>query len=478
MRLRLPSLAALFGLFVAVPVALAPPRSFDLLFHLASGRHLLAHGFVDRDPFGFTASGGWFPHEWAFGVAAELSVRAFGAAGPQLVTASLLLGFFLLLWRALGRDRGLFAVSAFVLALAAQSYTWEEARPFHVGHVLFTIAVLLVQHTRAGVEVAAWLVAPLTCAWASLHGSWLLGPALVAGTALGLMIEGRRREAARGAGAALVAWLAAGLSPGGLRTLTYPIEHALLPSTQTIQEWQPLEPDRWAAALVALALAAALLSRRRRAGEPLRASLVLPAGVLFAATLPTQRHAPFAAILLAAAVAELAPNMSPAETSLGRALVRIDTALRRWSTGAGGAIVPLFVIGLVALRAAFAPQPIADALPRDEFPMTALAALAEAPPGHVLPRFQWGGAVSYLAGDGHPVFIDARNDPYPRAIHDDYRTLALVEPGWERVLERHAIQYVLWGPAGYGARLLDALRRTPGWRVVAEDATGTLFARE
>src|SRR5437660_358828 len=102
MRRLLPDLGTLIAFVAAIPVARASATSFDLFFHLASGRWLLEHGsFPKVDPFSLTASEPQFPHEYAFGIVAELSLRVFGAAGPELFCAALVAGGLLLAWRTL-----------------------------------------------------------------------------------------------------------------------------------------------------------------------------------------------------------------------------------------------------------------------------------------------------------------------------------------------------------------------------------------
>ncbi len=472
-RVLLPDAASLCVTALAAAIALSPPKSFDLFFHLASGRDLLAHGFPARDPFSFTASGPQFPHEWPFGIVAELSARAFGAAGPELLVALLFAATALLLWHLLGPrpSRGMLATVLFVLVLEALSPTFAQERPWHFGQLLFVALLLLLRAYRAGSARAGLLVLPLTALWANLHASWPLAPALFGLTALGMASDPAPRRAAAGVGLSAAAFLCAGASIPGPALYLYPLRHALLPSTAGLVEWMPLALDLpFARAYFMLLLLAVFFTGRTRKA-PL--ALVLPAAALAAGAVLVIRLVPFAALALAAAIAEMAEGTRGVGGAWGRVFAGVDRGLRRWNGAAGGGVLPFAAVGIVAMLAAHRPGSLEARLPREDYPVAALHALEGAPPGRVLARLRWGGAVAYFA-PGHPVFIDGRNDLFPAAIHEAYVKMKLLEPGWREAFAAARPDYVLWGPVHHGTPLLAALGWM-GWREVAGDATGSLW---
>ena len=472
-RALLPGPAAILALLFAVPIALSPVKSFDLFFHLASGRYLLAHGFPAHDPFGATAT--HFPlHEWGFGALCALLVKSFGAAGVEVLTAAcvtLAIGFT---WRAIIQHlRGIAGIGLLFLVVYAMSPTFEDERPFHLSHALFGATLLIVSRWRRG--HSPWILVPLTALWANLHGSFPIGPALLCGAAIGSLADENPNPGriARAFGIATIAWIGAAISPGGLFTLITPIAHALLPSTQGILEWEPLIPEPgWARAfLVLFALTIAAWARAPR----IRLASALPAGLLAIAAIGARRHVPLAAMALAWSAAEhiaLRPLMMPEQ------IARIDGALARWSSACGGGLLALVALCAIAAQALAHPASIESRLYPGRVPLRAALALKSLPPGRVLARFRLGGFVAFAAGDGHPVFIDARNDPYPAQIHADYRTLFNVEPGWERVLGAFAPRYLLWSREDGGNVLLAMLQCRGGWRTLVDEPAGTLWIRE
>jgi hypothetical protein len=484
-RRLLPDLATAIALLAAVPLAIGPLFSADLFFHMASGRWILEHhGFPSTDPFSFTASGAQFPHEYAFGVLAELSTRLFGASGPKLLVATLVTTSILLVWRTLGprESRGLVAAGALGLALVAQSYTWHQERPFHLGQVLFPTAVLVLQRWRAGARWAAWAFVPLTAAWANLHGSWLLAPALLGASAVGRVLDGwsdpaERRLGVEGGIAAVLAFLASAVSPGGFHMYDYVIRHALLHSTAGIQEWMPIDlGSTFANALVALLLLCALATGAARK-RPL--ALLVPMLGLGLAAVRARRHAAFAGMFCAAALAELAVDLPwPAvPAALAAALGEVEARLRAWSARAGGEVLPYAALALLGYAAAQHPMSVRDGTARLDFPLGSLDVLKTLPPGPVLNRFHWGGAISYFAGTDYKVFIDGRNDPFPDQIHQDHDALVRVDLGWEERLAKYNPRYLVWEHDGLGNALLEVLACRGGWREVAHDDAGVLWEK-
>jgi hypothetical protein len=482
----LPDLAALAALLVMVPRARGPLQSYDVFFHMASGRWLLDHrAFPSVDPFSLTATA-QYPHEWSWGIFCELAARAFGAAGPEILVALVAGAGFLLIWRTLGKpeERGLWAALLFAAALSTQSFTWNEERPYHFGHLCFALVVLLAQHWRRGHERAAWLVIPLVALWTNLHGSWLLGPAFFGATAAGRMLDGfgdpaERKKAFLGGVAAVGGFLASAIAPAGIHNYTYVIHHALLPSTQTINEWAPLDFGfGFAKAMMVMGVLVAVGASRLGRG---RLVVVLPAAALAWAAWGARRHSPFAGIALAAAAAELlreapAPKLPEA---LAGPLSIFDRGLRAWSAGANGWAVPLVALAAIAVSSAQHPLGIRDRAFKEVFPLAAIDALKELPPGKVLNKFEWGGAISYFDGPEFKTFIDNRNDPYPNAVHDDYHRMATLDAGWREAFQRYAPDYVVWGgeEGAYSHPLIEILLCQGEWKRAAEDKVGVLLVR-
>ena len=484
-RLRhvLPGPATCIALAVALPAALSLHESWDLMFSIASGRWILEYGFPVGDPFSLTADSAWFPHSWGFCVLAELMVRALGGAGPAVLMGLVLAAEILLIGRLVGEARagGLFWLVLVLLVLWAQWYAFGAERAYQFGNLCFAAGLWLALRWRAGADWAAWLFVPLVAAWANLHGSWIVGPALLGSCALGALIDAGRlqRRHLLAAAASAAAFGAAALSPEALHTCLYPFRLVLGIHTRQIAEWHPWSlADGSGRALGILCLIAVWSLARSRDRSW---SLLLPTAGLTLACVGNERFAPLAGIALAVTAAYHAAEKgghAGLPLQLAGAIDRIDGWLKSWRKAASGALWPFAAVVAVGAVAHINPVGLAERLGPRDFPIEALQALCDRPPGRVLNTYRYGGAVSALCGPEYKVFIDGRNDPFPQSVHDDYRKLALLEPGWREALERYDPDYILWTRIGHGGPLLQILHGQGGWREVAGNEMGVLLVPE
>jgi hypothetical protein len=96
------------------------------------------------------------------------------------------------------------------------------------------------------------------------------------------------------------------------------------------------------------------------------------------------------------------------------------------------------------------------------------------PAGRVFTKDQWGGYLIYRFAGGRKVFLDGRSDFYGREMLETYAQVVEVRPGWETVLDRYDVRFVLAAP---DQALASALRLNPRWRPVHEDPVAAVFER-
>jgi len=482
-RYLIPGPGTLLAAAVAVMAALSVYESYDLFFNLASGRYILTHGFPSADPFSLTASGPWFPHEWGFGALCWLSLTALGGAGPAILCAALLSVSVLLLWRLLivsyGRA-GLIPMVLLLLVLGAWMYTFQAQRAYLFGNGLFVLALLILQHARRGHQKLLWLFVPLLALWANLHGSWLVGPVLLASFGAGEALNNRALDgrALLPAGIALLSFAAAAASPGGFSTWAYPLGFLAKPAGGTIWEWSALDlANPSAKSLLAMTLLFVFAVGRQRSFDW---RLGLPAAGLLIFTVLAERHGPMAAVLLGAASAEMLAGQQAEKGSRPTgpavaALSMIDRGLKRW--GAGGGLWLLVLLVTSGLAAWSRPVTLAERMDREVFPVESIQHLCNQEPGRVLNRYFLGGAISALCGPEYKVFIDGRNDLFPQQVHDDYEALVELRPGWSEILDEYDPDYLLWSRFNFGSPLLEVLEIRGGWVVHCEEPAGVLWVR-
>ena len=433
----------------------------DTFFHIAAGTRMLAdHAVLYRDPFSSTFAGAlWEAHEWL----AEVAM----AASYQLGGWSLLLILFAV---AAASTAGMLAyhlgrwldwrAQALVTILALSCMTPSLlARP----HLL---ALPLLELWTAGLVIArserrapSFALLPLMTLWVNIHGSFLLGLALVVGLAIEAIASDEDRVAAfRHWGSfALGAVVAALLNPHGFAGLLFPLHMAATASLAHVSEWQPTDFSQVQPfELVLLAAIYAFMTRGVKL-PPWRALIVL--GLLYLA-LQHQRHQIVFALAAPLLLAE------PLSLSLGKHSAQAHSRLATMLTL--GAV--LFMITTAFLRLAIPGV-------RVDSPVAPIAALEHVPPelrtAHVLNDYSFGG---YLIFSGVRPFVDSRVELYGDAFLERYAKIIESDPAVVRsTLTADDIQWTIFEPASPVVGVMD---RLPGWRRLYVDRFAVIHIRD
>jgi hypothetical protein len=498
--------AALAALVVAS--TLAPVTNNDLFLHLRTGALVLATGSVPRvDDYSALARGRPFvAHEWLAGVIFRLVERTFGGHGFDalilLKVAVALLTVALLLRAAahLGADPVVATgCAAFVTLLAAARFL---ERPHIFSYALLAAFLMILARRRARRSAGRpggglWLLAVLEIAWANLHGSFLLGPAVVGLAAAAETAEAltgpadlrrpRRAEAARLAltAAALVA--ATLVNPYGVALLRFPFALTGSAFMGQIYEWLPpwTEPFRstymaryyvlWAAA--GMAVFAIALARAGRGGDTRRG--LFPA-LLFAAffvlSLRMNRN-----------VTDFALATCPGVAAALTDLLRQRGAGRGSPARGASAALAAMLLGIAAWFVV-AGYPF-SASSRRPFGLGLGAGIPAAAADYVERSgirgntFNTYSAGAYLVYRFHPevrVGMDSRNDVYGEELWNEY-TRALGSPqDLARMLGRIDARFLFieWAQPGLMTTASAIRQLSPAWRPVYFDDTAVVYLQE
>ncbi|MGH9459150.1 MAG: hypothetical protein ACRD2J_16060 [Thermoanaerobaculia bacterium] len=382
--------------------SVAPVRSYDTFWHLATGRWIAENGALPgRDPFGLASdSVAWHNGEWLFQLALH-AVHALGGTSGLSIARGLFVALLftaVYLWT---RRETTPAIALTLCAVAWAGADWRfDVRPETAGvaFAAFTTALLLGGTTPRRLA----LLAATTVLWMNVHPSALLAPAIAGAIAVGRLAAGRRdaRTAGMDFAAAGVAALALLANPYGLEGILAPIRLARIVSSGafTNAEWLPSAPATFPLLYLTIVAGIALFAWRR--DRSLAPHVLL--FVLFAALAVryVRNHAFFFVILplvLAPAVPR-SPRMR---------IVAVAAALLAFAT------VPLARgIGLGA--------------DRDRFPAAAVDQLeASGLRGNVYNPDQFGGYLIWRLWPERRVLVDGRNELYlsflasfPRALRD------------------------------------------------------------
>jgi hypothetical protein len=240
--------AAATASLVFAAVAMSWGRIFfsDTYISLTSGRYIHAHGLPSTDHLTVAGSGRpWVDQQW---LAHLLMYDLWRVGGDAAVGASSALAFALafgmLAVLLLRRGAAPVGVLLAVGAALVQCLLFAETRAQSFAYPLFValLWILLTQSDRTWVRRAAPIL-PVLVVWANVHGSVLLGVAMVLALSGRSAVQSLRRKAWRPVGGeVLLSALAAACvlaTPYGTAMVGYYIRVLGDPALATIAEWQP-----------------------------------------------------------------------------------------------------------------------------------------------------------------------------------------------------------------------------------------------
>lgn len=455
----------------------------DLWWTLALGRAVwTAGGPPSHDPLVFTPAVEPFRYaQWLAGLLLYAAYRAGGLELLLVLRAALAAVTFALLYRGCRRAGAAPPLAGLCTLLALPLVNVGLAlRPQVFALVPFVLYLEASRHPTAGGRWR-WLLPLAMVFWANVHGSFLLGLALMA-----IALATRAGEVAwrRGPRAALAEPQVRGLAlllalstlaplanPYGLGIVAY--LHAYLRANPAhvglgdlLTEWVPTSlatPGGPAYFLSLAALAAALYGSRQRlpTAELLRLGLFawlalrwIRGLVWWGLVLP----APLAGVVQrwwTGRPAGAAPRGRPLLNALvlGAALIAGVASLPWWRAHYGPLAPPLLE-----------PAPLVGAADW----------LATQPPGRVFHYLAWG---PYLAWRlERPVFLDGRYEAHPPAVFADYLAVSEATPGWDTRLRAQAVDWLVLSRRAQ-APLVRAVDAAPDWQAVYAEGDLLVYRR-
>ena len=463
------ALWSIAGLFVFWSCGFATLRASDLWWHLAAGRWIVTHClFPAQDPFSFTAHHRWVLDAWLSDVLLYQWTHSFGVYSLVywkwiVVVATCFLLVNVCRWISCERASAYLAVM-FAAVVAAP---FLDIRP-HLFSLLFLVLLFfLVLHPEPLRRSRLLLVLSLFLVWANLHPGFILGLAV-----LPVLLARRyfrpaeRRMAITVTAGACLVTLA---NPAGINVYTQPLIYALRPddSFRSIGEWLPpftsggIVSPLYPVALVLFAASAVVLLLRRERATFLPiigvATLTMVMSLLSRRLIPA--FALCQAITLAAAIAPFS---------------------KRWLRKAPFFALPaaLTVVGgLVLLRYPLQPRAFHHLSAEYTFPVESVNFIeTNGLTGNIFAYYNWGGYLHWRMPGQMKVFIDGRASAvFDEATYRDYLTVMSMRRGWESIIERPSVEYVLWPIAA--APISRSLVQSGRWRFLYKDAVSILLVR-
>ena len=458
------------------------PRLFhdgDTGWHVRSGEVILSSASLPRaDPFSYTRAGQpWFSWEWLSDAAFGALHRISGLPAVALITAlAIALTACGAAHLALSLGGNLFfTAAATVLLLGVTSVHWL-ARPHIFSWILALLFLWAAEHERRHGGQVLYGLPFVALLWANLHGSFLLGPAILFIYAAGEWL--RRRSALRFAVSSLVCLLATFINPYGWRLhehiFTYLQNDYLM---DHILEFGSFSFHSAGALYVECFLAAAVLGTialvRQRAFGP----ALLCLGMLHISLYSARYLATAAVLVLPLSVVALTreakawPGLKP--------LLDYSDRLRAIDRRIYGVVPILLVLAITVLGLNALARAGRVGFDTGTFPVRAADFLEQRNArngglGRVFAKDQWGGYLIYRFPARVKVFIDGRSDFYGQNVLETYAQVAEVKPGWDALLKQYNVQVVLVPPDN---ALASALLLSPDWKRIYSDRVAAVYER-
>ena len=453
--------------------------------HITAGRYMLENRIIlTHDIFSYTMPGQPLtPHEWLAQVAYGGADLLLGLSGVVLLAALVIALTIALVFREIARQ-GIPRLLAFGLALWAAAMTSAHwlARPH-----LFTLLFLALwtpglRRLARGKAAPLWQFPAIMLFWANTHGAFIAG-FVVWGAYLAGWLWDRWRSAEKPSKMALRKLLIAGgssfaitfINPVGWKlwatSVGYVTDSYLVNLTKEYSSLDFHSPGAWPfLAFLAFSLLVLALARKKL---PAAEGLLLAGWAALA--LYSGRNMPLFAVV---ATPIMAGYIQPA-VSGSDWLARVTRSIEAMEVQLRGALWSLLVVAIVVfLMTTGRPMDFTGKgyqFNRTDFPVDAVNWLADHPQtGDMYDFFPWGGYLIYRMWPAQRVFIDGQLDFYGEAFTRQYQQIMTAGAGWQQLLDRYNVRWLLVPPNEPVALLLE---NDPAWSVIYQDKTAVIIRR-
>jgi len=482
-RLTMPRLIIAIAFISLFAMAVRAAADSDMWWHLRSGQLMVeSRTLLLSDPFSHTRAGQpWINHGWLAQIVLYAAYALGSFAALSILIALLVVVAFIFAWKQM---EGGPLLRAFILVLAAMTSAviWAP-RPQMFSFALTAVVGYIVYLYKWKQIDRLWLLPVVFVLWVNVHGGFAIGFILLAGAIAGEVINHLLRYEApevlswsqliRLAAFTLGSFALLVVNPNTVEMYTYPLRTINIGVLRDfIQEWSSpdfhalfVQPFIW---LFAATLAAIGWSGRRLDGG----DFALVAGFAYSALLAGRNIAPFALVC------------APVLARHARAALEAWVQRRGWAarSRAGQGVIALnwiiliAVILLAALKVLVAIVPVSQQqTEREGLPVDAIEWIeTNRPEGLMFNSYNWGGYLIWRLWPEYKVYVDGRTDLYDDAFLRDYLKVIQAQPGFESILDRDQVDWML---IEANSALDVLLARDANWQDVYRDDRAAIFTR-
>jgi len=478
-------------LFIGVffSMLLGGPRLFtndgDLGRHITMGNYILDTGTIPTsDVFSHTMYGEKLvSHEWLSGMVFALVHRLMGFDGAVFLAA--LLGAFtiLIIYEELVKRGNFRLVALFVGAwVAAVSSIHWLARPHMFTFFFIALWTYWLERVYRNERMNIWTFPALMLIWANMHGAFFAGFIILGAYLAGWLVEFMQGQQTKNVGRQLafigfLSFAITFINPYGWRlwtTILGFLGNDYITSHQ-VDHLSPNfhEKDMWPFLLM---LVFALFALGQEHRIKFREALLLAGWG--AMSLFTLRNLPLFAVVTAPIYGDLLQSLAVKMLNW----LKLASGPRENGNVLRGyvwVVAAVLFFGFVLWRGIPMDQKgTGNVYLPDKMPVQAADWLKQNPQtGNMFNQFAWGGYILYRLWPAEKVFIDGQTDFYGEALLREYFEVTNVGVGWEAILDKYAVSWMLIPRNDELAEYLYFVDDDV-WDVIYEDDTAVIFRRD
>lgn len=459
----------------------------DTGYHIRMGEYIGTHfQFAQFDIFSyFSPPVTWSNHEWLSQVIFYFLHQLGGLSAVVLLSSFLVAFYHSFLFSRIQKQTGTLTAYIAILFVLGNTYVHWLARPHLWTHVFFVLFLkILDDYQTHSINRLKWLPA-LMLFWVNLHGGFILGLCLIlfyAGMNFlqSLFFSGPKRKESihKGNVFSLLFFLASLvclINPDGIHILLFPFQIAsckeVLKNVQEFRsaDFQAFFPFLYSAIPL---LGVCLLSRKT---VPFLQTVLII--LFFQLSLYSIRHIPLFAILAAPIFAQ---QLAYLWTNFNYKPAFVEKLQKRFSSLNRQSQSPFLVDGVIfasVFLMFFSTQLNAfeAKFPEQSNPVKASEFIEkEQLPGNLFSDDSSGDYLIYRLWPKYKVFSYGSNDHAGIERFKAYEKVLRLKRGWEEVLEKYNVNWMVWPPQSAQAAIFEKDAR---WKLIYIDNASMIFIR-
>jgi len=490
-RYFLPSIAQSLFTIIFLHLSLNIGRKLladcDTGFHIRAGEYMMETRSIPKlDPFSlFFPPMPWPTHEWLSDVLMAMINRISGLTGVVIFFIIIISITYSLFFRILRANKGniIIDIILIVLVVITSQVHWL-ARPHIFTLLLFMAWYYIIDSFQNDRNNFLYLLPLIMLLWINLHGGFILGFILIviyiAYNLEKLYIskntdkESHKRKMKYLLFATIASVLVSLANPKGYHTLLFPFE---VVSNRLIMDNynEFLSPNFHSASVTpfrfSLLLLIALLGASKGKLNFIDLAFIL---IFTNMALLSGRYIPLFSIIIAPILSKHGNNMlNDINNNFSNFIVNKARVHESIDESARGYIWPiiaiLVVVGLVASSR------IKYRFDEKIKPVDAVEFLKkEHIPGNMFNNDEFGDYIIYSAYPQYKVFFDGRADIYGNEKIQDYLNVANMRPGWEKVMEKYNIGWIIYNADSPLSQYLNLKKE---WKLIYTDNVANIYIK-